>query len=194
MIIDRIIDKLIGWLITWLSDWLIPLPSDSLGNEICKFSHVKDHADRRGSGHENGEDGFLGGAWDETVHQVGTRPLVTLHQPWHLETVVHHVQGIPVGTETRDLWRRGMVTPHQQYGRPGRKSESYMKPPSNSSLKTRLQAYVHQRAPAIGSRRLFRVSSSSSWPLLLRKPALPEPCLAQDDITWHDKIKLDTTW
>lgn len=84
---------------------------------------------------------------------------------------------------TYGVRRRGMVTPHQQYGRPGRKSESYMKPPSNSSLKTRLQAYVHQRAPAIGSRRLFRVSSSSSWPLLLRKPALPEPCLAQDDIT-----------
>lgn len=53
---------------------------------------------------------------------------------------------------------------------------SYMKPPSNSSLNTRLQTYVHQRAPAIGSLRFFRVSSSSSWPLLLRKPALPEPC------------------
>lgn len=39
---------------------------------------------------------------------------------------------------------------------------SHMKPPSNSSLNTRLQAYVHQRAPAIGSLRFFRVANSSS--------------------------------
>lgn len=99
------INNLISWLITWLSDSLIPLPSDSLGNEICKFSHVKDHADRRGSGHENSEDGFLGGARDETVHQIRTRPLVTLHQPWHLETIVYHIQGIPEDTRTNTVWK-----------------------------------------------------------------------------------------
>lgn len=70
---------------------------------------------------------------------------------------------------------------------------SYMKPPSNSSRTTRLQAYVHQRAPAIGSLLLFRVSRSSSWPLLLRNPALPEPCQTR----WHEKIKnrlLNGSW
>lgn len=67
---------------------------------------------------------------------------------------------------------------------------SYMKPPSNSSLNTRLQAYVHQRAPAIGSLRFFRVSSSSSWPLLPRKPALPEPCDAGRQVmTRKDAVK-----
>lgn len=97
---DEIIIPLVGWLIAWPSDRSIPLPSDSLGNKICKFSHVKDHADRRGSGHKNSEDGFLSGSWDETVHQVGTWPLVALHQPRHLKTVVYHIQGIPGETDT----------------------------------------------------------------------------------------------
>lgn len=69
---------------------------------------------------------------------------------------------------------------------------SYMNPPSNNRRNTRLQAYVHQRAPAIGSRRFLRVSSSSSWPLLLRMPTLPELCgtgwqhMTQQFMTWQN--------
>lgn len=51
---------------------------------------------------------------------------------------------------------------------------SYMKPPSNRSLNRRLKAYVHQRAPDNGSLLFLRVSNSSSWPLLLKMPTLPE--------------------
>lgn len=89
----------INQLINHQTVWLMPLPVDSLGDKIYKFSHVKDHADRRGGCHENSEDGFLSGTWDETVHQVRARPLVTLHQPRHLETIVHHIQGIPGDTD-----------------------------------------------------------------------------------------------
>lgn len=92
-------DESISCLITCLPDWVRPLPRDGLGDQICEFSHVEDDADGRGRGHENGEDGFLRGPWDETVHQVRTRPLVALHQPGHLETVVNHIQGIPGDTD-----------------------------------------------------------------------------------------------
>lgn len=51
---------------------------------------------------------------------------------------------------------------------------SYMNPPSNSILNSRLQRYVHQRAPVIGSLLFFSVSSSSSCALLLRMLARPE--------------------
>lgn len=189
------INILISWLITWQSDWLIPLPSDSLGNKVRELGHVKDHADGRGSGHEDGEDGFLGGPWDEAVHQVRTRPLVTLHQPRHLETIVYHVEGIPgVETDTCCMETGGLVwivTTHSSVV-----DRSHMKPPSNSSLNSRLHAYVHQRAPAIGSLRFFRVSSSSSWPLLPRKPALPEPCHTGRQKTheaWRHKARFKMT-
>lgn len=89
----------VNQLINHLTVWLILLPRDSLDDKIYKFSHVKDHADRWGSGHENSEDGFLSWTWDEAVHQVRTWPLITLHQPWHLETIVHHIQSIPGDTD-----------------------------------------------------------------------------------------------
>lgn len=58
---------------------VLPLPRDGLRHEISKLRPVEDHADGGGGGHKNREDGFFCGPRDETVHQVGTRPLVALH-------------------------------------------------------------------------------------------------------------------
>lgn len=180
-------DESISCLITCLSDWVRPLPRDGLGDQICEFSHVEDDADGRGRGHEDGEDGFLCGPWDETVHQVRTRPLVALHQPGHLEAVVNHIQGIPGDTD------RTIATCQDTSQSDGghawhRNRRFYMNPPSKSSRNTRLQAYVHQRAPAIGSLRFLRVSNSSSWPLLLWTPTLPEPWGARGHMIKKKKL------
>lgn len=37
-----------------------PVP-DGLGDQISQFGHVEDHADARGGGHENSEDGLFRG-------------------------------------------------------------------------------------------------------------------------------------
>lgn len=93
-----------------------------------------------------------------------------------------------------------VLTPNQSdYGqREQSNPTSYMNPPSNIILNTRLQRYVHQRAPAIGSLLFFRVSSSSSCPLLLSTLARPE--LWRTVMAAHGKIntqyllRLTQTW
>ena len=67
-------------------------PHERLADEVAQLSHVQDHADGRRGHHEDGEDGLLCRPGDEAVHLVGTGPLLTLHQPWHLEAVVDEVE------------------------------------------------------------------------------------------------------
>lgn len=171
--IAGMIHKLISWLITWQSDWLIPLPSDGLGDKIRQLGHVKDHADGRGGGHENSEDGFLRGPWDEAVHQVRTRPLVALHQPRHLETIVHHVEGVPGERQRHAAWRQaawyeclqnqqcgGQILheasfkqqpEHQAAGVRPPEGPGYREPPFLQGLQLFLLAFVAEEASSAGT-------------------------------------------
>lgn len=67
---------------------------DRLYNEVEELGHIQHHADGRWSHHEDGEDGLFSWPGDETVHLVGARPLLALHQPGHLEAVVDKVERI----------------------------------------------------------------------------------------------------
>lgn len=69
-------------------------PHQGFDDEITQLRHVQNHADGRRRHHEDGEDGLLGRPGDEAVDLVGARPLLALHQPGHLEAVVHKVQRV----------------------------------------------------------------------------------------------------
>lgn len=77
-------------------------------------------------------------------------------------------------SHTGHTWRGNVWWLEQRHRCGGMELRSYMKPPSNSSLNRRLKAYVHQRAPDMGSLLLLRGSRSSSRLLLLKMPTLAE--------------------
>lgn len=56
--------------------------NDSFGDQIDDLTDTEHYAECRSSDHEVGEDSFLCGSANVTVHNVGTRLDVTLHQPW----------------------------------------------------------------------------------------------------------------
>lgn len=71
--------------------------NDAFGDQIDDLADTEHYAECRSSDHEIGEDSFLCGSADVTVHNVGTRLDVTLHQPGQVETVVDVVEDVQEG-------------------------------------------------------------------------------------------------
>lgn len=76
---------------------LVGTSNDAFEDQVDDLTDTEHYAKSWSSNHEVGEDSFLCGSSNVTVHNVGTWLDLTLHQAWQVETVINVMEDVQEG-------------------------------------------------------------------------------------------------
>ncbi len=85
---------------------LVGTSNDAFEDQVDDLTDIEHYAKSWSSNHEVGEDSFLCGSSNVTVHNIRTWHNLTLHQPWQVETVINIMEDVQEGFRCQS-WQKG---------------------------------------------------------------------------------------